>query len=284
MSDPTPAKRPYKPRKPGKRAKDFETVPPPGPSWGKKFYYSPKGLPYAPAYLGRVPVAEISTPVLPEHWDWVYANRRLLASLVAKAFHKFRRQKFTGEFDEAWLVVVPTALKALATYEPAKGTINTYVGTCVHNAVWQGAHKLFPCPGRYAMYAWKHAPRLLNYFDPYLAPTKDQSPDPVLLADLGEGLRRLDPLDRLVVEMRYGLGDYAAHQLEEIARFFGVSKQRVNQRLQRAFAVLRDVVGCAGVRPRPRRSNFHVSRDLAGGRATGRRRRAAREEVSGADL
>jgi DNA-binding CsgD family transcriptional regulator len=50
----------------------------------------------------------------------------------------------------------------------------------------------------------------------------------------------LNPREHRVVSMRYGLGDSEAKTLEEIARAFGVQRERIRQIEQRAIRKLKD--------------------------------------------
>jgi RNA polymerase primary sigma factor len=57
---------------------------------------------------------------------------------------------------------------------------------------------------------------------------------------LGEVLRSLAPRDREVIESRFGLRDGQPSSLEEVARQFGVSKERIRQIETRAMSKLRE--------------------------------------------
>lgn len=55
-------------------------------------------------------------------------------------------------------------------------------------------------------------------------------------------LRNLPQRDRQIVAKRFGLYDEVAHTLQEVAQYFGISKQRVQQIEARCLARLRDIL------------------------------------------
>jgi RNA polymerase primary sigma factor len=57
---------------------------------------------------------------------------------------------------------------------------------------------------------------------------------------IGEVLRSLTPRDREVIELRFGLKDGRARSLDELARQFGVTRERVRQIESRGLKKLRD--------------------------------------------
>ena len=67
-------------------------------------------------------------------------------------------------------------------------------------------------------------------------------PDELLTA-----LERLDERDRTVVKMRYGLAGERIHNLREIAKLLGISRERVRQLEARALEQLTELAVAAGV-------------------------------------
>jgi RNA polymerase primary sigma factor len=57
---------------------------------------------------------------------------------------------------------------------------------------------------------------------------------------IAELLRGLTPRDREVLELRYGLRDGSPHSLEEVARMYGVTKERIRQIVVRGLSKLRE--------------------------------------------
>jgi len=59
------------------------------------------------------------------------------------------------------------------------------------------------------------------------------------LADLGEVMGRLNERERLVIAMRYGLGNIEPRTLDEVGRHFGVTRERIRQIESKAIAKMR---------------------------------------------
>jgi len=66
----------------------------------------------------------------------------------------------------------------------------------------------------------------------------------VLKERIGEALATLAPRDRVVLEMRFGLQDGQPRSLEEIAREFGLTRERIRQIENRGLLRLRDPGRC----------------------------------------
>lgn len=60
-----------------------------------------------------------------------------------------------------------------------------------------------------------------------------------LTIDIGKVLHRLEPRERAVVRLRYGLADGRVHTLDEIGREFALSRERVRQIERESMAKLR---------------------------------------------
>jgi RNA polymerase primary sigma factor len=59
------------------------------------------------------------------------------------------------------------------------------------------------------------------------------------LADLGEVMGRLNERERLVIAMRYGLGNIEPKTLDEVGRHFNVTRERIRQIESKAIAKMR---------------------------------------------
>ena len=53
-------------------------------------------------------------------------------------------------------------------------------------------------------------------------------------------INRLDPRNKIIIEMRFGLNGYAQHTLKEVGTKFGISKERVRQLQKVSIEKLRD--------------------------------------------
>ena len=80
---------------------------------------------------------------------------------------------------------------------------------------------------------------------------------------IAEVLQELPPRDRGVIELRFGLRDGRPRTLEEVARVFGVTRERVRQLEQRGLARLRVPVR------RDRLADFAEAEDFRVTRARG---------------
>ena len=69
--------------------------------------------------------------------------------------------------------------------------------------------------------------------------TADAGDHEMLEEMLVELLLRLEPRDRQVIELRYGLNDGISHSLEEVARLLGTSRERIRQIEGRTLRKLR---------------------------------------------
>ena len=61
----------------------------------------------------------------------------------------------------------------------------------------------------------------------------------LLLEDLEEALRELNPREQQVVRLRFGLEDGQIRTLEEVGREFGVTRERIRQIESKTLAKLR---------------------------------------------
>lgn len=61
-----------------------------------------------------------------------------------------------------------------------------------------------------------------------------------LRANMCRLLRRLQPREKLVLQLRYGLNDKRPHTLKQVGKFLGVTRERVRQIESKAFAKMRD--------------------------------------------
>jgi RNA polymerase primary sigma factor len=76
--------------------------------------------------------------------------------------------------------------------------------------------------------------------DPGAADAGTEMDQHMLRQSVAEALRSLAPRDREIIEIRYGLRDSHSRTLDEVARIFGVSKERIRQIELRALKKLRD--------------------------------------------
>ena len=56
---------------------------------------------------------------------------------------------------------------------------------------------------------------------------------------IAHGLHALEPRERQVIELRYGLEDGKSHTLEELAAIFKVTRERIRQIETRALRTMR---------------------------------------------
>ncbi len=66
-----------------------------------------------------------------------------------------------------------------------------------------------------------------------------RSPAPVTLKQVRQIVKTLPKKERLVIEMRYGLLDGAAHPQHEVAAVLGISRSYVSRMEKRALEMLR---------------------------------------------
>lgn len=175
------------------------------------------------------------------------AREALVAHNLRLVAHLVKRFENTGEDSEDLISIgVVGLIKAVDTFAPEKGTrLATYAAKCVSNEILM------------FLRARRKSRSEVSLFDPVgmdhegnevslaeLLPADGERVDDtairhVEMADLPRRLRALDPKERTVVDLRFGLDGRAERTQKEVARSLGISRSYVSRIEQRALRKLR---------------------------------------------
>lgn len=171
--------------------------------------------------------------VLVEH------NLRLVAHIVKKFEN-------TGEDPEDLISIGAIGLiKAVRTFDPDKGVrLATYAARCIENEILMYLRATRKTRGDVSLFEPVGTDREGN--DISLVEVLGTEPDAiaeqvetkVARSRLGSLLRRLDPRERQVIEMRFGLATGRERTQREVARSLGISRSYVSRIEKRAVRKL----------------------------------------------
>jgi RNA polymerase sporulation-specific sigma factor len=162
--------------------------------------------------------------VLVEH------NLRLVAHLVKKFEN-------TGEDPEDLIDIGAIGLiKAVRTFDPDKGVrLATYAARCIENEILMHLRSMRKSRSDISLYEPVGTDRegneiaLIEVLGTEADTVTQQVETEVESTRLGPRLARLEPKERQVVEMRYGLGGRRERTQREIAKMLGISRSYVSR-------------------------------------------------------
>jgi RNA polymerase sporulation-specific sigma factor len=163
----------------------------------------------------------------------------LVAEHVGLVYHLLRRCYRLRPGDDADDLVQLGRIglwHGLATHDPARGALSTHLTTCA----WRNMTKVYRVRGERPL---PQTRRLRgkggDELDALELKEAPPAADPDARLDAAELLRRLPRRERLVVQMRFGLGCEPLDTLDEIGEALGVSGAQAGALLARALGRLR---------------------------------------------
>ena len=166
-------------------------------------------------------------------------NLRLVAHIVKKFEN-------TGEDSEDLISIGAIGLiKAVRTFDPDKGVrLATYAARCIENEILMYLRATRKTRSEVSLFEPVGTDREGN--DISLVEVLGTEPDAVseevetevARSRLGTLLRRLDPREREVIELRFGLRTGTERTQREVARFLGISRSYVSRIEKRAVKKL----------------------------------------------
>ena len=167
------------------------------------------------------------------------ARRKLIEHNLRLVSHIARKYTVPGFTSDDLVSVGSLGLvKAVNTFRPEGGTqLSSYAARCIENEILMLLRASRKRRGEVSLSGNELS--FLDILGTEPGQVEDAAVRNVTLVRVKKLVRELPKKERLVIEMRYGLLDGAAHPQHEVAQVLGISRSYVSRMEKRAIEMLR---------------------------------------------